>query len=60
MRITVNKNAVKVTGISNEAQLEMVQDAAEAADAVYENADFGSAVVVTTNLDAFVQEMEGQ
>ena len=58
MRLKVLKNVVKVTGISNESQLEHVEMCAEAAGSGDESADFGTTVVVTTNLDGFVQELQ--
>jgi len=60
MKVKVLKNAIKVTHISNESQLEMVDAVADAAGSEYEQADFGTTVIVTTNLDAFVQEWNGQ
>jgi hypothetical protein len=56
MRVEQHKNVIRVTGIANESQLEMVEFVADNARAVYEVADFGCMVIVTTQLDAFMQE----
>ena len=58
MQVNIHKNCVKVTGISNEAQMDEVVKVADLADSQYEVADFGCMVIVTTNLDAFCQEWD--
>ena len=48
--------SVKVSGISNESQSEMVSFVADNARSQYENIDFGTTIVIKSNLEAFIAE----
>jgi hypothetical protein len=55
MNLKVNKNSIKVTNISNEAELEVIDILAATANSEYEMADYSTTAVITTNLKAFVK-----
>lgn len=55
MNLKVNKNSIKVTNISNEAELEVIDMLSATAGSEYEMADYGTTAVISTNLDEFVK-----
>lgn len=60
MITSITKNKITFTGIANEAQLEMVVDAAEATDCKIEMQDFATKAVITGNLEAYIEYWNAQ
>ena len=48
--------SAKVTGISSESQSEIVSFVADNARSEYENIDFGTTIVIKSNIEAFIAE----
>ena len=50
--------SAKVSGISSESQSEIVSFVADNAKSEYENIDFGTTIVIKSNVEAFIAEWE--
>ncbi len=55
MKAKLNKTNITFTSVMNESQLESILIAAEKANCAFKQEDFGTKVIVTGDLNKFVQ-----